>query len=162
MEALGHQHNTPEWRLFIDSPKVSLQAMLLHNGNKYQSVPLAHAVNMKESYENTKLLLEKIHYEKCKWNICGDLKVIALLLGLQLGCTKYCCFLCEWDSRDRKKHCIQKQWQKRDSLIPGKKNMLNNLLVNPKKVFLQQLYTKLGLAENFVNTMDEVAQDLCI
>jgi hypothetical protein len=47
-----------------------------------------------------KLLLEKIHYEKYKWNICGDLKVIALLLGLQLGNTNYCCFLCEWDSRD--------------------------------------------------------------
>jgi hypothetical protein len=52
MEALGHHHNTPEWRLFIDTSKVSLKAALLYNGNKYQSVPLAHAVNMKESYEN--------------------------------------------------------------------------------------------------------------
>jgi hypothetical protein len=93
MKALGHQHNTPEWRLFIDSSKVSLKAVLLHNGNKCQSMPLAHVVNMKESYENKKLLLEKIQYEKYKWNICGDLKVIALLLGLQLGCTKYCCFV---------------------------------------------------------------------
>jgi hypothetical protein len=47
---------------------------------------------MKESCENMKLLLEKIHYEKYKKNICGDLKVIALLLGLQLGYTKYCVF----------------------------------------------------------------------
>jgi hypothetical protein len=69
MEAVGHQHNTPEWRLFIDSSKVSLKAVLLHNGNKYPSVPLAHAVNMKESYENTKFLLEKIHYEK--YNLWG-------------------------------------------------------------------------------------------
>jgi hypothetical protein len=52
MEVLGHQHNTPEWRLFIDSSKVSLKAVLLHNGNKYQSVPLAHAFNIQESYEN--------------------------------------------------------------------------------------------------------------
>jgi hypothetical protein len=66
-------------------------------------MPSAHAVNIKESYENVKLLLENIHYEKYKWNICGDLKVIALLLRLQLGYTKYCCFLCEWDSRDIKK-----------------------------------------------------------
>jgi hypothetical protein len=50
MEALGHQHNTPEWRLFIDSSKVSLKAVLLYNGNKYPSVPLAHAVNMRESH----------------------------------------------------------------------------------------------------------------
>jgi hypothetical protein len=49
MEALGHQNNAPEWRLFIDSSKVTLKAVLLHNGNKYPSVPLAHVVNMKES-----------------------------------------------------------------------------------------------------------------
>jgi hypothetical protein len=52
MEALGHQHNTPEWRLFNDSSTVSLKAVLHHNENKYPSVPLAHAVNMKESHEN--------------------------------------------------------------------------------------------------------------
>jgi hypothetical protein len=64
MEALGHEHNTPEWHLFIDSSKVSLKAVLLHNGNKYPPVPLAHTISIKKSYENMKLLLEKIHYEK--------------------------------------------------------------------------------------------------
>jgi hypothetical protein len=39
---------------------------------------------MKESYENTKLVLEKIHHEKYKWNICGDLKV-------------FFCSDCSWD-----------------------------------------------------------------
>jgi hypothetical protein len=29
-----------------------------------------------------------IQYEKYSWYVCGDLKVIALLLGLQLGYTK--------------------------------------------------------------------------
>ena len=48
-----HQHDSTEWCLFMDASKVSLQAMLLHNGNKLPSVPLAHATNMKESYENT-------------------------------------------------------------------------------------------------------------
>jgi len=57
---------------------------------------------MKESYENMKLILEKIQDEKYNWKIWGDLKAIALFLGLQLGYTKFCCFLCEWDSRDRK------------------------------------------------------------
>jgi hypothetical protein len=50
--SVGHQHDPNEWCLFVDSSKVSLQAVLLHNGNKLQSVPLAHAANMKESYEN--------------------------------------------------------------------------------------------------------------
>jgi len=29
--------------------------------------------------------MEAINYDKFKWQICGDLKVIALLLGLQRG-----------------------------------------------------------------------------
>ena len=59
--------------------------MLLHNGNKSPSVPLAHAANMKESYENMKILLDKIHCEVYNWNIGLGLKVIAVLLGLQHG-----------------------------------------------------------------------------
>ena len=39
--AVGHVHNPAEWRLFIDSTKVSLKAVLLRNGNIYPSVPLA-------------------------------------------------------------------------------------------------------------------------
>jgi len=37
---------------------------LLHNGNNLPSVPLTHAANMKQSYENIELLLENIQYEK--------------------------------------------------------------------------------------------------
>jgi len=47
------------------------------------------------------LLLEKIQYKKCNCNICVNVKVTALLLGLKLGYTKFCCYLCEWDSRSR-------------------------------------------------------------
>ena len=64
-----------EWRLFIQSSKFSLKFGLLHNGNKFPSVPLANAANVKESYENTKQVLKKIQCEKYNWNICGDLKV---------------------------------------------------------------------------------------
>ena len=96
--------------VFTESSKISLKAVLLHNGNKFLSVPLAHAANMKASYENMKLLLEKIQYEKYNWNICGDFKVVAVLLGLQLGYTEFCCFLCEWDIRDTKHHYGQNQW----------------------------------------------------
>jgi len=39
-------------------------------------------VHNKEPYENMKILKEAINYDKFKWQICGDLKVIALLLGL--------------------------------------------------------------------------------
>jgi len=86
--------------------------VLLHNGNKFPSVHLDHVTNMNESYENMKLLLEKIHYEKYNLKICGYLKAVAVLLGWQLGYTEVCSFLCEWGSRDRKHCCIQKQWPK--------------------------------------------------
>ena len=36
-----------------------------------------------------KQLLQYINYDTYKWNICADLKVIALLLVLQLGYTKF-------------------------------------------------------------------------
>jgi hypothetical protein len=112
IEAVGHEHNPIESHLLIDSSKVRLKAVLLHNGNKFPSVPLDHVTNLKESYENMKLLLEKIHYEKYNLKICGYLKVIALLLDWQLGYTEVCYFLREWDNRDGK-HCyIQKQWSK--------------------------------------------------
>jgi hypothetical protein len=87
--------------------KVSVKALLLHNGSKFPSVSLAHAAEMKESYENLKVLLEKIQYEKCNWNFDGDINVIAVLFGLQLDYTKFCCLLSECVSKDRKRHYIQ-------------------------------------------------------
>ncbi|GFV20682.1 uncharacterized protein TNCV_777271 [Trichonephila clavipes] len=93
-----------EWRLFIDSSKRSLKAVLLHNGNRYASVPVGHSVHLKECYENIEFILNKLSYSDYKWTICGDLKVISMLLGQQSGYTKFPCFLCKWDSRDRKQH----------------------------------------------------------
>ena len=72
---------------------------------------MAQAPNMKENYESMKLLLGKIKYDEFKWKLCGDLKVEALLLRMQLVYTKYCCFLCGWDSRD-KNYYVNKLWTK--------------------------------------------------
>ena len=59
MDVLDFEHKTTEWRLFIDFSKTSLQAVILHDGNKFTSVPLSYATNMKETYENLKILLER-------------------------------------------------------------------------------------------------------
>jgi len=155
MEVLDHEFNPDQWCLFIDSSKVSLKVVLLHNGNKFPSVPLPHAASMKEIYESMKLLLGKIKHDEFKWKLCGDLKVVALLLGRQLGYTKYCCFLCEWDSRDKKNHCVNKLFPKRTSLTPGEKNVVNPPLVLPEKIYLPPLHKKLGLMKNFVKVMDK-------
>jgi len=144
--------------LFIDSSKVSFKVVLLHNGNKLPSVPLAHAANKKESYESMKLLLGKNKYDEFKWKLCGDLKVVALLLGMQFGYTKYCCFLCEWDSRDKKNHDVHKLCPKRTSLTPGEKNVVIPPLVLPENIFLPPLHIQLGLVENFVKGMNKTSR----
>jgi len=134
---------------------VSWKVVLLHNGNRFPSVPLAQVANMKESYESMKLLLGRNKYDEFKWKLCGGLKVVAQLLGMQLGYTKYCCFLCEWDSRDKKNHYVNKLWPKRTSLTPGEKNVVNSLLVFPEKIYLPPLHIKLGLMKNFVKGMEK-------
>ncbi|XP_076069861.1 uncharacterized protein LOC143041732 [Oratosquilla oratoria] len=41
-----------------------------------------------------KTLLIALKYSHHNWKICGDLKVVSLILGMQEGYTKYPCFLC--------------------------------------------------------------------
>ncbi|GFW51247.1 uncharacterized protein TNCV_3595291 [Trichonephila clavipes] len=83
-----------EWRPFIDSSKRSLKAVLLHNSNRYASLPVGHSVHLKECFENLEFILNKLSYSDHKWTIWGDLKVISMLLGQQSGYTKFPCFLC--------------------------------------------------------------------
>jgi len=40
MNALGIKYDPQEWRLFIDSSKRSLKAVLLHNGNQHPFIPV--------------------------------------------------------------------------------------------------------------------------
>ena len=94
MKAVGHKHIASEWRLFIDSNRTSLKGVLLHNGNDLPFTPVAYASHLKECYEVMKMLLLKINYHAHCWSIRLDFKVIAILLGLQTGYMKYCCFLC--------------------------------------------------------------------
>jgi len=98
------RHSPEQWRLFIDASKTSLKAVLLHNGNKLPSIPVAYAPSTKETYTTMNNILVEVDYKKYQWEVCADFKVIAVLLGLQAGYTKYCCFLCEWDSRARGTH----------------------------------------------------------
>jgi hypothetical protein len=69
-------------------------------------------------------ILVEVNYKKYEWQICGDLKVIASLLGLQASYAKYSCFLCEWDSHARGTHCSRKHWLLRKSIPLGIKNVI--------------------------------------
>jgi len=134
---------------------VSLKEVLLHKGNRLPFFPLAHAANMKESYDSMKLLIGKTKYDEFKWKLCGDLKVVAMLLGMQLGYTKYCCFLCNRDSQDKENDCVNKLWPKQTSQTPGEKHEVNPPLILLEKIYLPPLNIKLGLMKNFVKGMDK-------
>ena len=86
--------------------------------------------------------------------ICGDLKVPGLVLGLQGGYTKYPSVLCLWDSRADDQHYIRQEWPLRHGLEPGLHNVQSPPLVEPNKVLLPPLHTKLGLMKNIVKAMD--------
>ncbi|GBL88944.1 hypothetical protein AVEN_159031-1 [Araneus ventricosus] len=117
MEKIGLPEYFPDdWRLFIDSSKRSLKCVLLHNGNKSVSIPIAHSTKMKEEYTTITLVLKNIKYHEHQWVICVDLKMVNFLLEHQSGHTKYPCFLCLWDSRDKIHHWVRKEWLKRENL----------------------------------------------
>lgn len=155
MKELKVVYNPKDWRLFIDSSKFGLKAVLLHNGNEKKSVPIGYSATMKETYDNLARVINLINYSKHEWQVCSDLKVVAIVLGLQSGYTKYVCFLCLWDSRDRKSHYIRKDWPRRQNAVIGKNNVKNMPLVNPENIIPPALHLKLGLIKNFVKALDK-------
>lgn len=75
---------------------------------------------------------------------------MASILGLQTGYTKYCCFLCEWDSRARSEHYVVQNWSLRIGYVRewSQKNVKNGPLVPPEKIILLPLHIKFGLIKN--------------
>ena len=154
IEFLGLRYDGMEWRLFIDSSKWSLKAVLLNKGNKFSSVPVGHPVEMKESHKSMELILSALNYQEHKWLICGDLKVVGIILGVQGGYTKYPCFLCLWDSCVDDQHYVRQEWPWKQGLKPGSRNVLFHSLVEPSKTLFPLVHMKLGLMKNFVKPLD--------
>ena len=58
-----------------------------------------------------------------------------------------------WDSRDRERHWIQKNWPKRDTLERGMPNVIHNPIVSRNKIIFSPLHIKLGLMKQFVKAL---------
>ena len=96
-----------------------------------------------------------MNYTEHNWFICVDLKMVNFLLGQQIGYTKYPCFLCLWDSRDRKNHWTRKVWPTRVEMEVGVKNVIHESLVLHEKTIFPPLHIKLGLIKQFVKALDK-------
>ena len=134
---------------------VNLKVVLLQNGNNLPSIPEGYSVHMKETYNNIKQLLRCINYDQHQWQLCGNLKVVVLMMGLQLGYTKYSCFLCEWNSRAKDLHYIKKDWPLCQSLTYEEKNVQHPLLVESNKILLPPLHIKLEIMQNFAKAINK-------
>ena len=51
--------------------------------------------------------------------------------------------------QDKKNHYIKKEWPKRESLMPGQKNVVHLSPVNSDMIIQPSLHIKLGLFKNF-------------
>jgi len=103
-------------------------------------------------------VLQKKNYDTHEWQICGDLKLLPILLGQQSGFTKHPCYLCLWDSRDRTNHYKKKEWPTRSSFALGTRNIIYESLVNPSKILIPPLHIKLGFMKQFVKALDKTGQ----
>jgi len=148
------RHSYEQWQLFIDASKTSLKVVLLHNGNKLPDIPVAYAPSTKGTYTTMNNILIEVDYKKYRWEVCGDFNIIAVLLGLHGGYTKYSCFLCEGDCRARVSHYSRKHWPHGQSSTPGMKNVLHKPSIKTSKVLPPPLHIKLGLMKNFVKALN--------
>ena len=101
-------------------------------------------------------VIELLQCLKHNWVICIDLKMVAFLLCQQRGYTKYPRFLCLWDSRAREKHWVEMNWPPWSDLKLGYPNILQEPLVDRKKIIFPDLRIKLGLMKQFVKALPTV------
>ena len=77
-----------------------------------------------------------------------------MLTGPQLGYTKFCCFLCLWNSRARAENYVHKDWLIQDETQQEKHNM-HKPLVKSDRTFLPTLHIKLCLFKQSVKALDK-------
>ena len=80
MKALGDEHLASK---FIDLNMISLNSVLLHNGNEFPSIPVAYATHSKDCCDVMKILLLKINYRSLCWSIISDFTTVLLLEHLK-------------------------------------------------------------------------------
>jgi hypothetical protein len=148
------EHEPSKWRLFIDSSTKSLKGVLLYNGKEYPSVPVYFSSSEKETDDVIEDLLNRINYSKFEWQFCGDLKMIAMTLGIQGGNSNHPCFLCNWKKPGRNEFWPTYKGEERSGWNRGDFNVKHDSLVPRNKVLLPPLHIKLGimtqLAKKFV------------
>ena len=92
-----------------------------------------------------------IYYNSSEWKlldilniICGDLKMITILLGMQNIHSIA-------DNRDY----AQNVWPIRENMDPGEHNMMKEQLIDRSNILLPPSHIKLGLIKRLIKTLDK-------
>ena len=92
-QEIGIAYSASDWRIFSNNSKQSLKSLSTQRKCIFINSCSTCCVGMKEDRESVKTFLDLTQYRNPDWYECGDLKMIALLLGLQGGYNKYSYFL---------------------------------------------------------------------
>lgn len=88
-----------------------------------------------------KILVDALKYEYV-WEVIGDFKIIAFLMGLQDDFTRFLCYLCLSDSRVIAPHYHIQDWPEQTEFSVGK-NVKWEPLLDPRIVFFPSLHLKI-------------------
>lgn len=144
------------WWIFMDSSSSSLKVVLLHRTSQHPAIPIVYARNIGESYESVKNVCALISYDNLQLQVCGDLKMVGILMGLQPGYIKNMCFLCLWDSRCKSNQYKHERWPLRENMISGINNVKYEPLIPSGNVLLPPLHIKLGIFKQFIKSLSSV------
>ena len=123
------------------------------NGNRYSSIRLAHSMHFEENYTNVKTLLIALKCDQFNWQVIGDFRMVAFLVGLQGGFSKFPCYLCHWDRRDTTVHYHRRMRPKQSEYSVGYSNIKWDPLIYPIKILLPPLHINLVLIKQFVKAL---------
>ncbi|XP_076369508.1 uncharacterized protein LOC143256316 isoform X1 [Tachypleus tridentatus] len=112
-------------------------------------------MQLKEEYNSVRTLLEVLKYDEYGWEVIGNFKIVAILMGLQGGFTKFPCYLCLWDSKDTTVYYNMKDWPQRTEISEGRHYVGVEPLVDLQKVLFPPLHIKLGLMKQSVTALDK-------
>ena len=110
---------------------------------------------LEENYTNVKTLVVALKCDQFNWQVIGDFRMVAFLVGLQGGFTKFPYYFCQWDSRYTTAHYHRRIWPKRTEYSVGYSNIKWNPLIDPIKMLLPPLHINLSLIKQFVEALDK-------
>ena len=89
LKRMGIKEYLPgECRLFVDSNIRNIKCVVLYNGHEYSLAPIRQSINVREKYEEIKMVLNLLKYQEYYRIICVALKMVNFLLVQQSGYTK--------------------------------------------------------------------------